>query len=90
VVSSFDERMNITSVGKKCTKIFGPKKDEARAKLRILHSEDLCDLYRSLGIVRILKSRRLRWDRYAARIEGIKNEHIVSVKIFFAKVHLEE
>jgi hypothetical protein len=37
-------------------KIFGPKKDEVN-KFRILHKQELRDLYRSSGIVRIVKYR---------------------------------
>ena len=36
---------------------------------RRLHNEELHSLYRSLYIVRVIKSRRLRWAGYAARME---------------------
>jgi hypothetical protein len=41
--------------------IFGPKRDEVRGELRKLHNEELCDLYSSPSIIRIIKSRRMRW-----------------------------
>jgi hypothetical protein len=42
-------------------RIFGPKRDEVTAEWRRLHNEELNDLYSSLNIVRVIKSRRMRW-----------------------------
>jgi hypothetical protein len=41
-------------------RIFGPKRDEVTGEWRILHDEDLHDLYSSPSI-RIMKERRMRW-----------------------------
>jgi hypothetical protein len=41
--------------------IFGPKRDEVTKKWRKLHTEELHDLYSSLTIVGVIKSRRMRW-----------------------------
>jgi hypothetical protein len=49
--------------------IFVPKRDEARGEWRKLHNEDLSDLYASHKIVRLVKSRRMRWEGHVARIE---------------------
>ena len=49
-------------------RIFGPKKDE-NGKRRRLHNEELHSLYRSPNIVRVIKSRRLRWTGHVARME---------------------
>jgi hypothetical protein len=54
-------------------RIFGPKKDE-NGEWRRLHNEELNSLYRSLNIVRVIKSRRLRWKGHVARIEEGKKE----------------
>ena len=40
--------------------IFGPKRDEVTGEWRKLHNEELNDLYCSLNIVRVIKSRRMR------------------------------
>jgi hypothetical protein len=42
-------------------KIFEPKRDEVAGGWRKPHSKELHDLYFSPSIIRIIKSRRLRW-----------------------------
>ena len=49
-------------------RIFGPKRDE-NGGWRRLHNEELHSLYRSPNIVRVIKSRRLRWAGHVARTE---------------------
>jgi hypothetical protein len=48
--------------------IFGPKRDEVMGGWRKLHNEALHDLYSSPSIVRIIKSRTMRWAEHVARI----------------------
>ena len=48
--------------------IFGPKRNE-NGEWRRLHNEELHSLYRSLSIIRVIKSRRLRWAGHVARME---------------------
>jgi hypothetical protein len=47
-------------------KIFGPKRDEVMGEWRKLHNEELRDLYSSPSIIRIIKSRRMRWSGHVA------------------------
>ena len=47
-------------------RIFGPRRDEVMGELRRLHNEELNDLYSSPNIVRVIKSRRMRWAGYVA------------------------
>ena len=49
-------------------RIFGPRRDEVKGEWRKLHNDELNDLYCSPRIVRVIKSRRMRWDGHVARI----------------------
>jgi hypothetical protein len=49
-------------------RIFGPKRDEVMGEWRKLHGEELRDLYSSPNIIRIIKSRRMRWAGHVARM----------------------
>jgi hypothetical protein len=48
-------------------RIFGPRRDEVTGEWR-LHNEELIDLYSSPNIVRVIKSRRMRWAGHVARM----------------------
>jgi len=48
--------------------IFGPRRDEVTGEWRKLHNEKLNDLYFSPNIVRVIKSRRMRWAGNVARM----------------------
>ena len=49
-------------------RIFGPERD-TNGEWRRLHNEELQSLYRTPNIVRVIKSRRLRWAGQEARME---------------------
>jgi len=49
-------------------RIFGPRRDEVTGEWRRLHNEELNDLYSSPNIVRVIKSRRVRWAGHVARM----------------------
>ena len=49
-------------------KIFGSKRYEGTGEWRKLHNEALNDLYSSPNIVRVFKSRRMRWVGQVARM----------------------
>ena len=47
-------------------RVFGPKRDEITGEWRKLHNEELSDLYSLPNIVRVVKSRRMRWAEHLA------------------------
>jgi hypothetical protein len=49
-------------------RIFGPKRDEVTGEWRRLHNKELNDLYSSPNIIRVIKSRRMRWAERVARM----------------------
>ena len=49
-------------------RIFGPKRDEVTGEWRKLHNEEPNDLYTSPNIVRVIKSRRMKWAGHVARM----------------------
>jgi hypothetical protein len=49
-------------------RIFGPKRDEVTGEWRKLHNEELNGLYSLPDIVRVIKSRRLRWAGHVTRM----------------------
>jgi hypothetical protein len=49
-------------------RIFGPKRDKVTGEWRKLRNEELRDLYSSPSIIRIIKSRRIRWAGHVTRM----------------------
>jgi hypothetical protein len=49
-------------------RVFGPKRIEMTGEWRKLHNEELNDLYSLPNIVRVVKSRRMRWAGDVARM----------------------
>ena len=60
-------------------RIFGPKRDGVTGEWRKLHNEELNDLYSSTNIVRVIKSRRMRWAGHVAGMEEGRVVHKVLV-----------
>ena len=58
---------------------FEPKRDEATEEWRKLHNEELSDLYSLPYIVRVVKSRRMRWAGHVARMGQERGVHRVLV-----------
>jgi hypothetical protein len=53
--------------------IFGPKRDGVTEGWRNLYNEELHNLYSSPSIIRIIKSRRMRWAGHVARMGEKRN-----------------
>jgi hypothetical protein len=49
-------------------KILGPKRDEVIRGCRKLHNEELHNLHPSPSIIRMIKSRRMRWAGHVSRM----------------------
>jgi hypothetical protein len=49
-------------------KIFGLTSDEVTGEWRRLHNDKLYDVYSSPDIIRVIKSRRMRWAGHVARM----------------------
>ena len=59
--------------------VFGPKRDEVTGEWRKLHNEELSDLYSLLNIVRVGKSRRMRWAGHVTRMGEGRGVHRVLI-----------
>ena len=59
--------------------VFGPKRDEVTGEWRKLHNEELSNLYFLPNIVRVVKSRRMRWAGHVARMGEGRGVHRVLV-----------
>jgi hypothetical protein len=60
-------------------RIFGPRRDEVTGDWRKLHNEEINVLYCSPNIVRVIKSRRMRWAGHVARMGEERGVHRVLV-----------
>jgi len=49
-------------------RIFGPRREEVMGEWRRLHNEELNEFYSSPNIVRVIKSIRMSWAGYVARM----------------------
>jgi len=49
-------------------RIFGPRRDKVTGEWSRLHNEELNDLYSPPIIVRVIKSRRMRWAGHVVRM----------------------
>ena len=60
-------------------RVLGPKRDEVTGEWRKLHNHKLSDLYSLPNIVRVVKSRRMRWAGHVARMGEGRGVHRVLV-----------
>jgi len=61
-------------------RIFGRRRDEVTGEWSKLHNEELNDLYCSPNIVRVIKSRRMKWAGHVARICDRRGVHRALVR----------
>jgi hypothetical protein len=60
------------------------------ATVRRLYNEELHNLYPSPNIIRVIKSRRMRWAGHIARMRDIRNAYNIVVGKLEGKSHLED
>jgi hypothetical protein len=62
-------------------RIFGPKRDEMKGDWRKVHKEGLHNLYSSpnIRVIRMIRSRRMRWAGHVARMGKTKNAYWILV-----------
>jgi hypothetical protein len=60
-------------------RIFGPKRNEVTGGWRNLHNEELHNLYPSPSIIRMIKSRRMKWAGHVARLREKRNAYRILV-----------
>jgi hypothetical protein len=60
-------------------RIFGPKRDEVTGDWRKLNNEELHNLYSSPNIIRMIKSRRMRWAGHVAQMGETRNVYRILV-----------
>ena len=60
-------------------RVFGPKRDKVTGEWRKLHNEELSDLYSLPNIVRVVKSRRIRWVGHVTLMGERRGVHRVLV-----------
>ena len=74
-----DERRLRVFENRVLRRVFGPKRDEVTGEWRKLHNGELNDLYSLPNIVRVVKSRRMRWAGHVARMGLDRGVHRVLV-----------
>jgi hypothetical protein len=58
-------------------RIFGSKREEVAGGWRRLHNEELYNLYSSPNIIRVIKSKRMRWSEYVACMREMRNSYSI-------------
>jgi hypothetical protein len=67
--------------------MFGPKRDEVTGGLRKLLNEEFRDLYSPPSVIRMIKSRKMRWARHVARMGDKGNAYRLLVPEPEGKYH---
>jgi hypothetical protein len=60
-------------------RIFRPNRREVAGGCKTLHNDEFHNLYASPNIIRVIKSRRMRWARHVARLEEVRNTYKILV-----------
>jgi hypothetical protein len=60
-------------------RIFGRKREEVAGGWRRLHNDELHNFHTSQNIIKVIKSRRMRWTRHVERMGAMRNVHNILV-----------
>jgi hypothetical protein len=60
-------------------RICEPKRDGVAGDWRRLHNEELYNLYASPNIIRVIKSRRMRWAGHVTHMGEMKNSYEILI-----------
>ena len=71
-------------------RIFGPKRNKVTREWRKLYNEEFNDMYSSPNIVRVIKSRRMKWAGHVGRMGERRGVYRVLVGKPGEKNHLED
>jgi hypothetical protein len=74
-----EERRLRVFVNRVLRRVFGPERDEVAEEWRKLHNEELNDLYSLPNIVRVVKSRIMRWAGHVVHMGEERGVHRVLV-----------
>jgi hypothetical protein len=66
-------------------RILGPKREEGAGGWRRLHNEYLHNLYASLNVIRVIKSRRMRWAGQVVRMGNMRHVYDILIGKFDGK-----
>ena len=70
-------------------RMFEPKRDEVTGDWRRLHKKEIYPLYSSPDIIRVVKSRRLRWTGHVARVRERRGAYSALVENLREGGHLK-
>jgi hypothetical protein len=71
-------------------RIFGPKREEVAGSWRRLYNEELHNLYASPNIIRVIRSRRMRWVGHTKYMGEMRNVYNIWLENLKGRDHSED